>query len=96
MTSTGEASHIADDGLVQTLGTWPRGGADLARRRPVVGGESRYLRRLGLPPVTLAGRLLAIVLPADSIVVFASLSATVGAFFIESRQERASTQGPDD
>jgi voltage-gated potassium channel len=46
-------------------------------------------------PVTLAGRLLAIVLSAYSIVVFASLAATVGAFFIESRQERASTEGPE-
>jgi voltage-gated potassium channel len=40
-------------------------------------------------PVTLAGRLLAIVLSAYAIVVFASLAATVGAFFLESRQERA-------
>jgi voltage-gated potassium channel len=47
-------------------------------------------------PVTLAGRLLAIVLSAYSIVVFASLAATVGAFFIESRQERASTEGQAD
>ncbi len=47
-------------------------------------------------PVTLAGRLLAIVLSAYSIVVFASLAATVGAFFIESRQERASAEGPDE
>jgi voltage-gated potassium channel len=47
-------------------------------------------------PVTLAGRLLAIVLAAYSIVVFASLAATVGAFFIESRQERASAEGQAD
>jgi voltage-gated potassium channel len=46
-------------------------------------------------PVTLAGRLLAIVLSSYSIVVFASLAATVGAFFIESRQERASAEGLD-
>jgi voltage-gated potassium channel len=46
-------------------------------------------------PVTLAGRLLAIVLSAYSIVVFASLAATVGAFFIESRQERASAEGQE-
>jgi voltage-gated potassium channel len=43
-------------------------------------------------PVTLAGRLLAITLSAYSIVVFASLAATVGAFFVESRQERASVE----
>jgi len=40
-------------------------------------------------PVTLAGRLLAIVLSAYAIVVFASLAATIGAFFVEARQERA-------
>ncbi len=40
-------------------------------------------------PVTLAGRLLALVLSAYAIVVFASLAATIGAFFMESRQERA-------
>jgi voltage-gated potassium channel len=43
-------------------------------------------------PVTLAGRLLAIVLSTYAIVVFASLAATVGAFFVESRQERASAE----
>jgi voltage-gated potassium channel len=40
-------------------------------------------------PVTLAGRLLAIVLSAYSVVVFASLAASLGAFFVEARQERA-------
>lgn len=40
-------------------------------------------------PVTLAGRLLAIVLSTYAIVVFASLAATIGAFFVEARQERA-------
>ena len=40
-------------------------------------------------PVTLAGRLLAIVLSVYAIVVFASLAATIGAFFVEARQERA-------
>jgi voltage-gated potassium channel len=43
-------------------------------------------------PVTLAGRLLAIVLSTYAIVVFASVAATVGAFFVESRQERAATE----
>ena len=45
-------------------------------------------------PVTLAGRLLAIVLSTYAIVVFASLAATVGAFFVESRQERATVEEP--
>jgi voltage-gated potassium channel len=43
-------------------------------------------------PVSLAGRLLAIVLSAYAIVVFASLAAALGAFFVESRQERASAE----
>lgn len=43
-------------------------------------------------PVTLAGRLLSIVLSTYAIVVFASLAATVGAFFVESRQERATSE----
>lgn len=44
-------------------------------------------------PVTLAGRLLAIVISAYAIVVFASLAATIGAFFVEARQERAANEG---
>lgn len=40
-------------------------------------------------PVTLAGRVLAIGLSAYAIVVFASLAATLGAFFVESRREQA-------
>jgi voltage-gated potassium channel len=43
-------------------------------------------------PVTLVGRLLAIVLSAYAIVVFASLAAALGAFFVESRQERATVE----
>lgn len=43
-------------------------------------------------PVTLAGRLLAIVLSTYAIVVFASLAATIGAFFVEARQERAAQE----
>jgi voltage-gated potassium channel len=43
-------------------------------------------------PVTLAGRLLAIVLSAYSVVVFASLAAALGAFFVETRQERAAAE----
>lgn len=44
-------------------------------------------------PVTLMGRLLAIVISAYAIVVFASVAATLGAFFVESRQERAASEG---
>ncbi len=40
-------------------------------------------------PVTLLGRLLTIVLSAYAVVVFASVAAALGAFFMESRQERA-------
>ncbi len=40
-------------------------------------------------PVSLLGRLLSIVLSAYAIVVFASVAAALGAFFVESRQERA-------
>ena len=43
-------------------------------------------------PVTLAGRLLSLVLSAYAIVVFASLAAALGAFFVESRQERAAEE----
>jgi voltage-gated potassium channel len=43
-------------------------------------------------PVTLFGRILAIVLSAYAIVVFASLAAALGAFFVESRQERATAE----
>ena len=40
-------------------------------------------------PVTLVGRLLSIVMAAYAVVVFASVAAALGAFFVESRQERA-------
>jgi voltage-gated potassium channel len=43
-------------------------------------------------PVTLFGRILAIVLSAYAIVVFASMAAALGAFFVESRQERAAVE----
>lgn len=43
-------------------------------------------------PVTLAGRILAIVLSTYALVVFASLAGTLGAFFVESRQERATAE----
>jgi voltage-gated potassium channel len=43
-------------------------------------------------PVTLVGRLLSLVLAAYAIVVFASLAAVLGAFFVESRQERAAAE----
>ena len=47
-------------------------------------------------PVTLAGRLLAIALSGYAIVVFASLAATLGAFFVESRKERATVEDVED
>lgn len=43
-------------------------------------------------PVTLLGRFLAILLSAYSVVVFASVAAALGAFFMESRAERAATE----
>jgi voltage-gated potassium channel len=43
-------------------------------------------------PTTLAARLLALVLAAYAVVVFASVAATLGAFFIESRAERATAE----
>jgi voltage-gated potassium channel len=43
-------------------------------------------------PITLAGRLLSLVLTAYAIVVFASLAGTIGAYFVESRQERAASE----
>jgi len=43
-------------------------------------------------PVTLVGRLLSIVLSGYAVVVFASVAATLGAFFMESRRERAMTE----
>jgi voltage-gated potassium channel len=46
-------------------------------------------------PVTLAGRLLMLLLTAYAVVVFASLAATLGAFFLEARQERAATEEAD-
>lgn len=43
-------------------------------------------------PVTLLGRMLAILLAAYSVVVFASVAAALGAFFIEARAERATVE----
>ncbi|TVR28093.1 MAG: hypothetical protein EA387_00575 [Nitriliruptor sp.] len=43
-------------------------------------------------PVTLAGRLLAIALSIYATVVFATLAGTIGAYFLEARQERASQE----
>lgn len=43
-------------------------------------------------PVTLAGRVLALVLSVYALVVFASLAGTLGAFFVEYRQERAAVE----
>lgn len=46
-------------------------------------------------PVTALGRMLALVLSTYALVVFASLAGTVGAFFVESRQERAAAEEPE-
>jgi voltage-gated potassium channel len=43
-------------------------------------------------PVTIVGRLLSILLMCYAAVVFAALAAAMGAFFVESRQERAATE----
>lgn len=43
-------------------------------------------------PVTLVGRLLAILLGVYSVVVFASVAGALGAFFIEARAERAAVE----
>jgi voltage-gated potassium channel len=43
-------------------------------------------------PTSVAGRLLGLVLQGYAVVVFASVAATLGAFFIESRAERAAAE----
>ena len=43
-------------------------------------------------PVTLLGRLLSLLLAAYAVVVFASVAAALGAFFVESRAERAAAE----
>jgi voltage-gated potassium channel len=43
-------------------------------------------------PETLLGRLLSLVLGIYAVVVFASIAATLGAFFMESRAERAAAE----
>lgn len=43
-------------------------------------------------PVSLGGRLLALALAAYAVVVFASVAAALGAFFVESRAERAAAE----
>lgn len=45
-----------------------------------------------LEPETLVGRLLQLVISAYSVVVFASLAATLGAYFTEARRERATAE----
>lgn len=47
---------------------------------------------LVVDPVTVGGRLLGLVLQVYAVVVFASVAATLGAFFIESRAERAAAE----
>jgi voltage-gated potassium channel len=68
-------------GAIETLGDALWWSANL-----VIGGNVVH------EPVTLAGRLLSLVLSAYAIVVFASLAATIGAYFVESRQERATLE----
>lgn len=46
-------------------------------------------------PETLVGRLIVLTLSAYAVVVFAALAATLGAFFVESRGERASVEAAD-
>lgn len=46
-------------------------------------------------PETVLGRLVALVLSGYAVVVFASLAATIGAFFIEQRAERAAVENPE-
>ena len=43
-------------------------------------------------PVSLLGKLLAILLSAYAVIVFASIAAALGAFFVEARAERAATE----
>lgn len=47
---------------------------------------------LAFQPETVLGRVLAVVLSVYAIVVFASVAGTIGAFFIESRAERAAEE----
>lgn len=47
-------------------------------------------------PVTLPGRLVGLTLSAYAVVVFASVAAALGAFFIESRAERAAAEEDED
>jgi voltage-gated potassium channel len=46
-------------------------------------------------PQSIGGRLLALVLQGYAVVVFATVAATLGAFFIESRAERAAVEDED-
>ncbi len=46
-------------------------------------------------PVSLPGRLVALALSAYAVVVFASVAAALGAFFVESRAERAAAEEED-
>lgn len=43
-------------------------------------------------PVTLAGRLLSLLLSAYAVVVVAAVAGAIGAFFVESRAERAASE----
>lgn len=52
----------------------------------VISSSSEY------DPVTLAGRLLGLALSAYAVVVFASVAGVLGAYFVESRAERAAAE----
>jgi voltage-gated potassium channel len=82
--SGGQLLYLAErgrDGGVASLGDALWWSANLA-----IGNN------LVFEPVTLLGRILAIVLSGYAVVVFASVAATLGAFFIESRAERATAE----
>lgn len=56
----------------------------------VISSNSEY------DPVTLAGRLLGLALSAYAVVVFASIAGVLGAYFVESRAERAAAEDEGD
>jgi voltage-gated potassium channel len=71
----------ARDGGVKNLGDALWWAANLA-----ISGNSVF------EPVTWFGRVIALVLSAYAVVVFASVAAALGAYFIESRAERATVE----
>ncbi|MFO7778740.1 MAG: ion transporter [Nitriliruptoraceae bacterium] len=92
------ATVVAVFGSGQLLFVLERGRADALTS---LGDALWWSANLGIAgnlvqePVTLAGRLLAIALSIYASVVFASLAGTIGAYFLEARQERAAQEGDD-